>query len=647
MKNKKYLLIVIMFLSCLAFVTSNPTCPTGYTMAPTSTGTSRNCTSCHGDYSLNTAGGGIVLTGLPSSFTAGTAYPFSIKINHATADRKIWGYAIKAVDTTTNVVVGTWTTTNANSSIKSTAGSATYELSHASAAVTTVANTYTYTGLTWTAPATAPSKVKFYAVAVAGNNNGNEALDYVYTSTFVSNRAATTTPPSAPTISVIQPTCVFGGTIDITSDPTGLQFSIDGVNYSLATSFVGLVGGTYNVTAKNANGTSTATVATVNAQPTVPVGSTIFGNRTITTCDTLQTYYVGAVAGTTCYWSVTGTGNYIKTGQGNVTAQIVMKANGIVYCSQSNTCGVGPTTSLSVSRSTTPTPTAITANTGNLNPCVGSVVLYTITSPTPTSTQLAPAKFRWTTPKYTTIILSSADSSYINLRFDAGYVGGSLSAKGQASCGIQGAVKTITFTPVTPLNIITNTGVYNACINDNVSFAVIPAVAVSTTANATVYRWTRPTGITILSANIDSSVIVTKISTGYVGGSIKVQGSTACGIMSVAKSVTLTHTGCATGLRMAEEDILSEDVIPDNVKLFPNPNNGTFNLMINTNNKENIPVDISITNMYGVVVGKYRATNNLGTIYKNISNNNLPVGMYNVIYTIGNKSKAVQMVIIK
>ena len=63
----------------LAFVTSNPNCPTGYTAAPAlNSTTTRNCTSCHGDYLLNAVGGSIAVTGLPSTYTPGASYPFSI-----------------------------------------------------------------------------------------------------------------------------------------------------------------------------------------------------------------------------------------------------------------------------------------------------------------------------------------------------------------------------------------------------------------------------------------------------------------------------------------------------------------------------------------------------------------------------------------
>ncbi|MFM7838064.1 MAG: hypothetical protein ACKO6K_00735 [Chitinophagaceae bacterium] len=58
--------------------------PTGCTGA-----TGKYCTSCHNDFALNVAGGGVSLTGLPSTFSASTKYNFSLTLSHALANRAI------------------------------------------------------------------------------------------------------------------------------------------------------------------------------------------------------------------------------------------------------------------------------------------------------------------------------------------------------------------------------------------------------------------------------------------------------------------------------------------------------------------------------------------------------------------------------
>ncbi len=161
-------------------------CPIGRTGAPSfSGGVINRCTGCHGDFSANPSGGSVTVTGLPElGYTPGQSYPFSLTITHATTDRKIWGFSIKAISTVDRSVVGTWTTTNTNASIKSTGNN--IELSHFFAPTTPSSNTYTFSGLTWTAPSsptTAQQSIKFYYTALAGNNSGNEIGDYVYYAT--------------------------------------------------------------------------------------------------------------------------------------------------------------------------------------------------------------------------------------------------------------------------------------------------------------------------------------------------------------------------------------------------------------------------------------------------------------------------------
>lgn len=200
MKNFKHyrLLLVVAAFITMSYTTasllSNPNCPVNYTGAPKATtpnlGQVKYCTSCHGDFALNPAGGSVSVTGLPgTTYTPGQVYNFNLKITHASANRKIWGFAVKAVNTTTNAVVGTFSTTNANASVKGSAGANTTELSHTNAVVTANVNNYSFTNLSWTAPATPTANeanIKFYIIANAGDNDGGEAGDYIYSTTVSS-----------------------------------------------------------------------------------------------------------------------------------------------------------------------------------------------------------------------------------------------------------------------------------------------------------------------------------------------------------------------------------------------------------------------------------------------------------------------------
>jgi len=93
------------------------------------------CTACHGDFAINITGSSVVATGLPSgSYVPGQAYNFSIKITHPTAINTIWGFAIKAVNTTEQPGCRHIYYYNANASVKGSVGNQDLELSHSTAA---------------------------------------------------------------------------------------------------------------------------------------------------------------------------------------------------------------------------------------------------------------------------------------------------------------------------------------------------------------------------------------------------------------------------------------------------------------------------------------------------------------------------------
>jgi len=75
--------------------------------------------------------------------------------------------------------------------------------------------------------------------------------------------------PAAPQATLTQPNCsVSTGTIVVTSPlGAGITFSIDGTNYQSSATFGNVSPGTYNVTAKSNNCTSSATSKTINSAP--------------------------------------------------------------------------------------------------------------------------------------------------------------------------------------------------------------------------------------------------------------------------------------------------------------------------------------------------------------------------------------------
>ncbi|MCX6293087.1 MAG: hypothetical protein NT127_02160, partial [Sphingobacteriales bacterium] len=175
---------------------------------------------------------------------------------------------------------------------------------------------------------------------------------------------------TTPTISVTQPTCVTpSGSVQVTSPTAGLTFSIDGIIYTNTSGvFSGLTPGSYQLTSKNSLGNiSTAVSFTINPLPNLPQPVTaIFGTRNINQCDTLQTYSLASIAGTTYNWAVTGTGNRILSGQGTNVVNMVMKSAGVISVTPINTCASGTATSISILKSVPTTPTVLTSSGTNV-----------------------------------------------------------------------------------------------------------------------------------------------------------------------------------------------------------------------------------------------------------------------------------------
>ena len=658
--NKKILIAVsTLIFMCSAFVLSNPNCPTGYSTAPSLNGTTvRNCTSCHSG-TVNPAGGSVTAIGLPTTFTAGQSYPFSVKITHSAANRLIWGVSIKAIDTLTHAVIGTWVTQNTNTSIKGTPtiANGNYELSHANAPTSTASATYTYSNLTWVAPSVptaVQSRVKFYIAAVAGNNSGDETGDFVYTTSLTSNQYVA--PPACTFTYGSWTTC--NGTTQTrtyTTSPAGCTGTPPADSITRACSLPCTF--TYGIWTSCSNGTQIRTYTTSPANCTgtppsdsitrtcvmptgLPTPVTITTSIQPQTCDTIRTFTVANQSGVYYAWVLGGAGNIITNGQGTNTISTIIKSSGGATVSLSNSIGSIPATSLSFARAVPPTPSAIN---GSITPCVGAVVTYTLTNPIPTIAQVPAIKFRWTKPAFTTITSANVDSSSINLSFNTGYAGGSLSAKGESVCGNFGGAKAISFSPSKAIDMISNTGFWNACIGNSVNYIVISPVA-SVTLPITVFRWTIPVSTTIISANMDSSVITLQFNAGFRGGALKVQSSTTCGALGAAVSKTLTHLNCAVGQRGST---VVEYLTVDQVSLYPNPNNGTFKLNVELSSQKNSTVEIQIFDMYGKMVGNYTTQSYLGVFSKDITNTNLQNGIYFVTYIVGNTRKTLRMLVQK
>jgi hypothetical protein len=139
------------------------------------------CNACHSSFGLNSGGGMVFATGLPAGgYVPGQSYPFSVTISHRTADRTRWGFEIAARNQL-GQPVGDFIP-SASSFLISQA-----QLGHLGAVVTAPSDSYTYTGLVWTAPATPTTDdvmINFYMAGNASDFSGNTLGDYIYSNTL-------------------------------------------------------------------------------------------------------------------------------------------------------------------------------------------------------------------------------------------------------------------------------------------------------------------------------------------------------------------------------------------------------------------------------------------------------------------------------
>jgi len=176
MKKTAVLLLLVTLLSSFSVLIRSSQPPQGFTGSA-----GVYCRQCHSTNPLNNPGGSVNAIGLPDNgYTAGTTYNFSININHSAADRKRWGFSIIAMNSQ-GQSVGTFSSNNAHAANN---GS---ELSHLSAEIfATATQSYSYTNLSWTAPANPTAddaNITFYFVGNAANGNGLNTGDFIYSNT--------------------------------------------------------------------------------------------------------------------------------------------------------------------------------------------------------------------------------------------------------------------------------------------------------------------------------------------------------------------------------------------------------------------------------------------------------------------------------
>ncbi|MBU3714721.1 MAG: T9SS type A sorting domain-containing protein, partial [Ferruginibacter sp.] len=291
-------------------------------------------------------------------------------------------------------------------------------------------------------------------------------------------------------------------------------------------------------------------------------------------------------------------------------------------------------------QSVTPAVTSIASSTGNFAPCPQGLtgITYTAYAAAPTTAQSPISTFRWTRPAGTSVASANADSSVVTIYYLSSYKGGALSVAGQSACGVRGTARsqTLQYLPPTPAGISGNA---TPCINSNETYTVNIISPSSVQAAAVGYSWTLPRNTSIVSATSDSASVTIAISSLFTNGSITVKAKTACGVLGGARSLALTK--CEVSPRSFTLTEVAED------KLYPNPNNGNFQLYVNTGIAARTNALVKVIDMTGKVVAQYNTINNNGVINARYVAGYLPNGVYTVQYTVGNTSKSIKMIVQK
>jgi hypothetical protein len=85
----------------------------------------------------------------------------------------------------------------------------------------------------------------------------------------------------------------------------------------------------------------------------------------------------------------------------------------------------------------------------------------------------------------------------------------------------------------------------------------------------------------------------------------------------------------------------------ETVQVYPNPSNGIFTLQAETAERNVSMAQVKMIDMFGKTVAQYNVPVTNGSIRKQMNTTQLPNGLYTMVYTIGNTTKTVKMVIQK
>jgi len=391
---------------------------------------------------------------------------------------------------------------------------------------------------------------------------------------------------------------ITGATIYTWTVPTGAVINSGQGTNSITITFPNpFTSGAVTVKSGTACFSSTARSITVYAAPVSP--ASITGSSVGVCAGSTQTYTCPAsTTGATFYTWTVPTGATLNSGQGTTSVSVTFPAGfltGNVAVTASNSCGTSTARTLAV-RSATAQPGTITGT--SLNLCSGGSFTYSIAAVTGASS------YSWTAPAGCTITANTGTS--ITMTIPAGFVSGTLSVVANNSCGASVA-RTLALSgiPATPASI---TGPASVCAS-----AAGLAYSTPVVSGVTTYNWTVPAGASITTGAGTNAITV---KWGTVAGAVSVRAGNACGTNSTARSLSVALAACREAMADAADS-------KDEIRVYPNPGNGQYNLIIGGLEGHAM---IRIYNAIGVMVDEIECS-----AIENLSELNLvqyPSGMY-------------------
>ena len=347
------------------------------------------------------------------------------------------------------------------------------------------------------------------------------ATDYTITATNAGGSSSYTisiavenviTTVDLPTASA-QTLCQGSKVTNLTATGTNLKWYSTSTGGNALNPNTTLTSSTYYVS-QTISGVESARVAVnVSISPNVGSIGSISGSTNLASTITSATYSVAPVTGATSYvWELPSGMTLLSQTGASINVNLSSSfSNGIIRVKAINACSETSTKSLRIQRSgLVPAGAFSLAISGNSILCPNSSQTYT-------ATEISEGTYFWTIPS-TTSIISGQGTRTITLASTASFTSGQIkvvcttnSASQQATYNVSGA---------TLPSIIT--GPSTICGLTTATYSVQQESGVT-------YQWNVPNGMTIVSGQ-NSSTIVVSIENQSITGSISVRSLSACGI---------------------------------------------------------------------------------------------------------------------